>query len=184
MKMSMEDKLTGVWNKATIEQNCTAYLREKADEQCALIVMDIDNFKGVNDTLGHHVGDEILTLVGESIRKVFRESDIYGRIGGDEFAILMKNVISRELVEMKMGTLVSMIEQGAFENNHMTITCSYGAILKDHDETMEYVPLFTMADNLLYCSKESGKNQGYMLSITEYEELGATEVITRQRLQA
>lgn len=165
--MSNQDKLTGIWNKSAVEKNCFTYLNDCGTENCALIVADLDYFKGINDTMGHHAGDEVLHMFGEAIKRVFRGSDIYGRIGGDEFLVLMKGVSSVELVELKMSTLSAMIHQDVFEKLNIKVTCSYGAIIKK-EENISYVPLFNMADKLLYRAKRNGKNQGDVLTISDY----------------
>lgn len=169
VKQSNQDKLTGIQNKSAVEKSCFSYLENCGKENCALIAMDIDNFKSVNDSHGHHVGDEVLSIFGNTMKQVFRETDIYGRIGGDEFLVLMKSVLKEQLVEAKMASLSALFHQEVFEKLNIDVTCSYGAILK-REEYISYVPLFNMADKILYMAKRNGKNQGDVLTIPDFEK--------------
>lgn len=169
IRTSRQDKLTGVYNKSAVEQECFAYLEENPDEDCILIVMDVDSFKSVNDTLGHQAGDTVLNTLGVCLKRIFREKDISGRVGGDEFVILMKDAADPNLVEKKMEYFSKMFSQLLYQKFEKHITCSYGAIIKKQVYT-SYVPLFEMADHLLYEAKESGRSRGTVKTIFEYIE--------------
>ena len=83
-----KDPLTGLLNKTVTEEMVSLQLG-KPEEKCALFIVDIDNFKNVNDTLGHLYGDAALSEIAHAIKGVFRDSDVMGRIGGDEFLVCM-----------------------------------------------------------------------------------------------
>lgn len=177
VKQSGQDKLTGIQNKGEAEKNCFAYLESEDVDSCALIVIDIDNFKEINDTMGHYVGDQVLSLFGNTLKKIFRESDIFGRIGGDEFLVLMKNVSERQLVELKMEALSVTFHREVLEKLSADVTCSYGSVIKNH-EYISYVPFFKMADKLLYRAKRNGKNQGEILTVEAFHKyIGQKEIM-------
>lgn len=166
IKNSQEDKLTGILNKSTVEQECFNYLDLFSHESCALIVLDVDSFKNVNDMYGHQRGDQVLSILGETLTKVFRERDILGRIGGDEFIVLMKNVHEKDLVVKKMTDFSELFAKEMKEKVGQEITCSYGAVIKS-EMYMSYVPLFELADRLLYKAKSNGRACGCVKTVEE-----------------
>ncbi|MEG1972669.1 MAG: diguanylate cyclase, partial [Oscillospiraceae bacterium] len=96
------DGLTGLYNKITTQNYIDQFLlTEGKDGHHALLIIDIDSFKSINDNLGHAKGDEVLRDCGDALRKIFRKNDIVGRIGGDEFAVLIKDYGVIELVKSK-----------------------------------------------------------------------------------
>lgn len=173
---SKQDKLTGILNKSAAEWRCFAYLEENSVAACTMIVMDIDGFKGINDTLGHYAGDKILHMFGDAIRLTFRENDILGRIGGDEFLVLMKNCVDAEQVETKMSKLMELFRHNVVDKFDLEVTCSYGAIQKGQ-EYIPYRPLFNMADKLLYRAKRKGKNCGEVMTAEKYYQCIGKEKI-------
>lgn len=142
----------------------TAFFREsrKALEKSKnkiLIILDLDNFKKVNDYFGHFTGDHVLGMVGECIRLNFRRSDIMGRFGGDEFLILVdsKNL---EFIKTKAECLLKILnETKIFPNEKKgtpTIRASMGIAVCDEKSTIEMI--FQRADRALYNAKKMGKN--------------------------
>ena len=83
------DQLTGLYNKVTTERKIKEYFAENPDSQSLLFVLDIDNFKSINDTLGHQEGDLAITLLAQAIKQSIRKSDYAIRLGGDEFCIIL-----------------------------------------------------------------------------------------------
>ena len=148
------------------------YLAERPEgERAGLLVLDLDNFKMVNDTYGHLYGDAFLARVGTSLRRLFRPSDVIGRIGGDEFLILMKAIPSetmlRERCEQLLVTFRELFEDMA---PNLDVSFSVGAaVVPDHGTN--YNDLFKHADEALYRTKSNGKN-GYKLYDSQ-ETLGA-----------
>lgn len=124
--------------------------------------MDVDKFKEVNDVYGHTVGDAVLHTFGELLNRQFRENDIVGRIGGDEFIVLMWNVSSREAVRSKAEKLLEETKKLAFaEMDGKGITISIGiALYPEHGNT--YMELYRIADQALYETKRGGRN-GYTI---------------------
>lgn len=144
------DPLTKVYNKMVTKSLIENYLTTVAKEKYhALMIIDIDNFKSVNDNLGHMFGDSVLSEVSSNIKKVFKESDIVGRIGGDEFIIFIKNISSYEVISQKANDLCTIFKSiYTGENNDFKISCSIGiAIYPTHGTT--YNELFKKADKAL-----------------------------------
>ena len=155
-----KDALTNIYNREGFRINLP-----KEAENVILAVMDMDNFKMVNDTLGHDGGDYALTYFAETLEQSFGKEGIVGRYGGDEFVAFLKG-ISLEEAKGRLDKLVrSMNTELAFEGNTRSISVSVGAVYASKMGTFE--ELFRMADEMLYETKEAGKN-GY--KIKEYTE--------------
>lgn len=166
IKKSQQDNLTGILNKSAVEQECFTYLDLYGDESCVMIVIDVDSFKTVNDSYGHQSGDQVLSIFGNALTKVFRDKDIIGRIGGDEFVVLMKNVSEKDMVVKRMDFFSELFTKTTEEQLGYKSTCSYGAVVKNQGY-MPYGPLFEYADKLLYQSKRQGRARGFVQTITE-----------------
>lgn len=154
------DSLTKLLNAHTTRKKAEEYLLEAGDEmECAFLIIDLDNFKRVNDTFGHLFGDIVLTQAAQTIRKLFRSQDIVGRIGGDEFMVLMKNVSDRALVNKRCVQLLEAFHANFIGNMYGNgISCSIGVAFSPiHGKG--YVDLFRCADYALYQAKDLGKNQ-------------------------
>ncbi len=150
------DKLTLILNKGALLNSIDSYYsRKPIHESVALCVIDVDNFKQVNDTLGHDSGDKLLAHIGDLLRANFRSVDIIGRFGGDEFVVLMPGVSNKSIVEMRCRSIQMFLTDYAFEEN-TRFSLSIGAIL-DHSN-LPYSKLFKLADDALYESKVIGKN--------------------------
>ena len=163
MRLSCTDSLTGLMNKTTVETAAREYFaRYGATEASALFVIDLDQFKQINDDRGHLAGDEALEVVGESLMKLFRAQDIVGRVGGDEFVALMKNTRDRSLVARRAALICETVQLTRLQDTPLVLTCSIGvAMCPLHGNT--YDTLFAKADEQLYQIKRNGKN-GYMLA--------------------
>lgn len=176
------DALTGLLNREETEARIKQHLQRKPARRCALFMIDADNFKQINDSKGHMLGDVVLAELAAGMKKLMRESDIVGRIGGDEFAIFMKDISTREAAEQKAGELAEMFRHlFEAEKQRVRVTCSIGVALYPEDG-MDYPALYKCADQALYQAKSLGKNQ-YALydskcapSLAEagYSSLGAT----------
>lgn len=155
--LSSTDKLTGICNKATAEYLCKSYLFNKSDyESFALFVVDIDDFKSINDNYGHIKGDEVLCNVGRILKNTFNNSDIVGRVGGDEFLVMMKNISNTNIVLKKADNIQKSIKEVLSELLKIKLSCSIGVVLENSsDKTYEEV--FDKADRALYSVKGGGK---------------------------
>lgn len=149
---SQLDGLTGLYNPTTTRNLIAEIIKNKnKGKMDALIIIDCDNFKAINDNFGHLKGDEVLKNISKALKHTFRQTDIIGRIGGDEFCIYMKNIPSREFVKIKSHQLFKHIQE---TNRGFYVSISIGiAFLK---EDSSYEELFEKADNALYKAKEKG----------------------------
>lgn len=164
------DALTGLYNRKETEKQIRAYLEEKPENICAFFMIDTDNFKQINDTNGHMLGDIVLTEMAYGMKKMMRESDVVGRIGGDDFLIFMKNITSREAAVQKAADLTEMFRR-LFENEKRSIhvTCSMGVALYP-DDGRDFRTLYNYADRALYQAKSQGKD-GYVVYDTANSRL-------------
>lgn len=152
------DKMTMVYNRATTMDKIKQALLDDADNQHVLFMIDVDNFKNLNDTLGHQSGDEFLIALANEIKKNFRERDIVGRIGGDEFFVLMRNIADVSIISKKAQDLVEGIQSISFDYTDLHISGSIGVSLyPDNGRSLD--ELYAKADSALYDAKKKGKNQ-------------------------
>ena len=135
----------------------------KCGDMSALFMIDIDNFKNINDQFGHQTGDEVITEVAAAIKNTFRDSDIVGRIGGDEFMVLMRNTSSLSVIRKKASDLINALQYDlSREEGVIELTGSIGiSICRDGDKSFEQ--LYSEADSALYKAKAQGKNR-YIIS--------------------
>ena len=155
-----KDSLTQIYNAQTTRQLAEAYLAEETEELgCALLILDLDDFKQINDQYGHMFGDEVLIQVAQTIQKQFRSKDIVGRIGGEEFLILMKDVTDQEIVNMRCRQLNAAVHEiWSSQLTERPLSCSIGvAFAPVHGKT--YFELYHCADQALYLAKDLGKDQ-------------------------
>lgn len=161
MKKKMKtDQMTGILNKMSTQEAIEEYLagcRPEEGNRQALFALDTDNFKAVNDTLGHMFGDDVIRFVAKTLRGAFKESDIVGRTGGDEFMVLMKNTTD-EVVAERAGEINRLMNRVFTKDGKAVhISCSIG-IAYYSAEADDYAKLFAQADQALYQAKEDGKN--------------------------
>lgn len=158
MRRSCTDSLTGLMNKSTVETTARSYLLQYGNQQkSALMVIDIDQFKQINDLLGHQAGDEALEVFGETLTRLFRTQDIVGRIGGDEFLVVMKNMEDPEMIVRRADAICKAVRDTRLKHFDHALTCSIGiALCPKHGVT--YHALFSQADKQLYQLKRDGKN--------------------------
>ncbi|MCR5725398.1 MAG: GGDEF domain-containing protein [Treponema sp.] len=160
MNLANRDHMTGLYNHVAFEKMVTKTL-EHAEEQdiSAFVMIDIDNFKKVNDTLGHANGDYVIVSVANILISTFRQGDLKSRMGGDEFAVFMKNVSDIESLEKKMKALQQAIKN-YFENCdiNVKVTCSIGVSWCTGPQENAFSKMYNTADAGLYAVKREGKN--------------------------
>ena len=123
----------------------------------ALLMMDIDNFKLINDTLGHLFGDKILNKLGDIVKSIIRETDLAARYGGEEFSIVMSNTALEEAADIA-ERLRKAISEYNFDITNGPTTVSIGIALYPSDST-SLQDLLSNADRALYRAKHEGKNR-------------------------
>ena len=158
-EIASRDGLTQLYNKAGTEQRIKEWLHsDRSKAGAVLMMMDIDYFKQINDTYGHAVGDRALYKVGHLLKSSFRENDIVGRIGGDEFLIFMKGITSEEFAIRRMENLQQYLRELPIEElEEHTLTCSMGAAFMPKDGTT-FEELYKHADEALYTTKRNGRD--------------------------
>lgn len=166
--MSMTDMLTGILNKSACESRISRYLTVKDPTvRCVLMVIDIDNFKSINDRFGHRTGDDVLEQMGSSLLSSFRSSDIIGRIGGDEFVAFMHNISVTMDIRDKCREMRTNFS--ALLHTDANVTFSVGASILESGKTT-YERLFRQADGALYEAKNTGKNKNVIRKFQLAEE--------------
>lgn len=158
-RRSERDPLTDLGNRGYTEIGVNDYLQDHRG-QGALLMIDVDNFKLVNDNLGHQTGDQVLQELGQLLQTIFRSSDIIGRIGGDEFVAFMKDITDKRLAEKKAQAI-----NEAFRKSFAGTECVFGisasvGIAMVREEDKRFDELLHRADLALYHQKHRGKN-GY-----------------------
>ena len=162
------DQMSGLYNKTTTEKLIDEWMQNNRSSFGALLMIDIDNFKNINDKLGHLYGDMILKKLSEGLMLMFRANDIVGRIGGDEFFVFIKKMGSEELVSAKANEICKLFHNVYHEKDiSCEISSSVGiALFPKHGNTLD--ALYRNADKALYHRKEKGKD-GYTIFNEEIE---------------
>lgn len=161
LQKAQVDALTGLYNKEAFRNRCVACLQSCPETNSALVFFDVDNFKDINDSLGHALGDKALQDISQKVRLVFSDTDILGRFGGDEFCALVQNVEEQQL-KLMLDRLLEELRLEFTDGFHRVfVSVSIGAVCtgafgRDFDKLLEY------ADRAQYHAKEQGKN-GYAL---------------------
>ncbi|MCV0396178.1 MAG: GGDEF domain-containing protein [Rhizobiaceae bacterium] len=156
------DSLTSCLNRAAFATLVEAYLEKFADpprhNQGAMLVIDVDHFKRINDTFGHDVGDDALKLIADSIREALRDVDLIGRLGGEEFCVFLPGATS-EQCEGVAGRICRAVEDASFcpSGQRWPISVSIGAV--PFAKTTTFSELYRVADQHLYEAKRSGRNK-------------------------
>ena len=163
------DALTGLYNREFFEQSVSAALDKGSCSSAAIVFVDIDDFKKVNDTLGHMVGDDVICSIAKRLLGTFRHSDVVARYGGDEFVVFV-NGIRREELTMRLQQLRDGFRH-PYRNDAIEypVSGSIGAAMFPEDGG-NYLQLLDHADSALYVAKRQGKNQ-FVFYRPEYEGL-------------
>ncbi len=150
------DPLVGSYNRMAAINLIDSYLNSHYSG--SLFMIDLDNFKNINDTFGHAYGDDVLIQTYKHLAHIFRDDDIIGRLGGDEFIVFIKAAINKDLLESKANSICSALNQTYTENGvSITVSSSVGiSFAPTHGDNFN--SLFESADIAMYSAKESGKN--------------------------
>lgn len=158
---SEHDLLTGIFNKISVQEHINEYLSlgEGKTGSHAFFIIDIDYFKQVNDVFGHAFGDIVLSQLAGKMHELFREADLIGRVGGDEFVVFMKNVTNKRDVEAKAHELCEYCAESYTQRGvPYRITLSVGIAMYDENGN-NYTELFEKADAALYTAKGRGRDR-------------------------
>lgn len=152
------DPLIGINNRTTFMNMLEQEMLSGRKYKSALCIIDIDNFKSVNDTFGHEVGDEIIILLAEKIKESMRKTDFIGRLGGDEIFIYLADIPERKIIENRLQKLQENVRTIKLPDNK-NLTCSIGAYYFDINKQIDFHELYSKTDKVLYDVKKVGKNK-------------------------
>ena len=154
------DRLTGIGNRRLVEGRLRAMIAECAHTKSSagVLFMDIDNFKRVNDTHGHTIGDQALSMVTATFHHSIRTTDTIGRWGGEEFVAILNNIEDENTLKQIAEKVRMLVEQSHLDldDQSLTVTISIGATLLRPEDTPESI--IARADGLMYQSKQAGRN--------------------------
>ena len=171
--LARHDSLTGIPNRQYLRdqlEHATARAF-RARQKLALLFLDLDRFKIVNDTLGHELGDELLRAVVQRLRSSIREGDLLARLGGDEFAVLLENVDGAlDLEAIASGIVGRFAEPFQLGERQISVTASLGITLYPTD-SVDPVALLNNADIAMYQAKEQGRNTFKFFTQSMQEQL-------------
>ncbi|MFA3789526.1 GGDEF domain-containing protein [Aliiglaciecola sp. SL4] len=155
-QLALKDHLTALGNRVHYQDSLIRLLShaKRASESFGLLVIDLDKFKSVNDTFGHHEGDQVLIAVATVLNQSLRNSDYAFRFGGDEFCCLLPG--SDALVNSKIAERIQRLMSKNVVLSKYNISCSIGSTMYQFGDNQEI--LFNRADKALYAAKQNGKN--------------------------
>jgi diguanylate cyclase (GGDEF)-like protein/PAS domain S-box-containing protein len=157
-QMAHSDPLTGLANRLTLREALDTHLVQ--GKRGALLSLDLDDFKGVNDTLGHTAGDQLLSSVAQRLRDCLRPGDLVARLGGDEFAVLMQHGSRTEDAEALAERLIGAISQPFdLQGRHLRIGGSVGVAMFGGSGSAAAEEIFVRADMALYAAKAAGRGR-------------------------
>ncbi|MCR4961163.1 MAG: diguanylate cyclase [Lachnospiraceae bacterium] len=157
--MALKDPLTGLWNRTYIEDKVNEYT--SAGMKGSFMLLDLDNFKGINDTFGHVAGDEALVAFGKTLSSFVHKDDVVARIGGDEFAVFLKDAVGEKLLGERIGGLIKDVEE---KLNVVKVDTTISSVSVGISEMPangnSFIELYNKADTAMYYVKRNGKH-GY-----------------------
>ena len=153
------DGLTGIYNKRYFFETLS-YIKNLADMKYSIVMVDLDNFKAINDAYGHPYGDEVLKRVATIIKNATRTNDIVARYGGEEIIIFFHNFVEKEKVSQRVEKIRKDIEEEIIQSDGISasVTASFGVYI-NNEEHVSLEDGIRKADYNLYLSKRSGKNK-------------------------
>lgn len=166
------DALTNLPNRMLFQDRLsqTIFTSKRNNEQFALLFIDLDQFKKINDSLGHHIGDEVLIEAAKRIKDSIREEDTLARLGGDEFTIIAKEVQGKSSASVVAQKIIEAMKEPIIVKSHqLYISSSIGISLYPQDST-DQNNLIKYADAAMYKAKDEGRNnyQFYSTDMTKY----------------
>lgn len=157
IERSQRDNLTGLYNKMAFFELCEEYMVDNPNDSTALIFLDLDNFKALNDKQGHIKGDLAIRAAADKLQVIFSNIDVISRFGGDEFCVMVKNIPKEKLTDKLEFLLKKMHEFYGEGDKTVEITASVGVAWAQED--LSFGEVLERADKALYKAKEDGKNR-------------------------
>lgn len=154
--LARKDSLTKIYNSAACREEIEKFLSENYNAKVALMIIDVDNFKKINDTYGHLCGDLVLQKIVNILMDIIHPLDIFGRVGGDEFLILFKYPENIKAVEEYCQNMIEKTKVIEYRGNNIETSISVGVVVSNSKTT--YDELYKKADEALYKVKKNGRN--------------------------
>lgn len=155
--MAYYDYLTGLPNRRNLQEKMERNIAKSGDDgQFAVMFLDLDRFKNINDTLGHHIGDQLLIAVGERLRDCVQDKEAAARLSGDEFVVLVDSADEDELITLATQLVDYISQPYYFDNQEVCVAPSIGIAIYPTDGE-DYSTLMRSADKAMYLAKEAGK---------------------------
>jgi diguanylate cyclase (GGDEF)-like protein len=164
--LAYHDGLTNLPNRRLAEEEIKAAMSqaELKNMKVGFMFIDLDNFKVVNDTLGHDIGDLLLIEAAERLKQSIRHKDIVSRLGGDEFMIVLKDISnSKQITDVAQRIIHTFATPFTIDKNIMKVTCSIGITVYP-DEGEDVISLLKNADQAMYKVKQTGRNNYQFLN--------------------
>ncbi len=168
---AFHDPLTGALNRAGVSDRAARVFDDAPDKLYAMFSLDLDDFKQINDRMGHQSGDLVLRQAGAVLRQTFRSDDIVGRFGGDEFVVLIAGRLTPEFLERKARELLRSMYLETQEGEKIPFSVSIGIAFGREDVSFD--KLYRLADRALYAAKREGKNCFHLVNADTCQERAA-----------
>ena len=158
--LAYHDPLTGLYNRVNFEEYLAhaLFLAKRNKNLLAILFIDLDRFKVINDTLGHDIGDEVLITVAKRLNTTLRESDFISRWGGDEFVVILENLSQASEAAIVATNIINALKEPMLINTHHLITTASIGIALYPDNAQDSNTLIKYADSAMYLAKDMGKN--------------------------
>jgi len=160
-RLALSDPLTGLANRNKFETgiNEMVVLANREEKNIALLALDLDKFKPINDEYGHAAGDLILKAVANNLLLIFRETDLVARLGGDEFSVVLYAADDLEMIKKTLQRVIALIPTSVpYGKDKLSVGVSIGVALQPHNANFDLDILMNNADMALYQAKEGGRN--------------------------
>jgi diguanylate cyclase (GGDEF)-like protein len=184
--LALHDPLTKLSNRSLFNDRVNHALnkcRRHKNKKIALLFLDLDKFKQINDTYGHYIGDLLLIEVAKVIQKCIRETDTLSRLGGDEFGILLEDIISADLAQRVANKIVKALQTPfMLDKIQINTTTSIGIAFNDQpDNTID--SLIICADEAMYQAKQRGRNRSILHQVAEQSGMVASKITEQDALK-
>ncbi|WP_187647643.1 sensor domain-containing protein [Nitrosophilus labii] len=184
--LAYHDTLTLLLNRTAFLERMDFFIKlsKRKNLKFAILYIDLDNFKYINDTFGHTVGDELLVIVSKILKNILRESDVIARVGGDEFIILLPFINNKDDIEKISKKIINSISKEYNIKNYVfNVTCSIG-ISTFPDDSLDAEELIKYADTVMYESKKNGKNRYNFFDVSIKKSMENYHEITKDLKEA
>jgi len=163
--MASRDALTGIYNRRMFFQ-LSQKLYNSASEKIVTLMIDIDHFKQVNDTYGHQVGDQVLKSIVNDISSSIPENAVFGRLGGEEFAIMLSDITADEALNCAESLRERIANHNIPVNDNTKLKCTISIGLGAKEDTNSLDELLKSADDMLYAAKKEGRNRSVLRTVS------------------